>query len=162
MKATILIITLLFSSFLIAQSKFSMGIGIGQFSLKKDLGTSYDGFISYNIYKDIAINFVGAHAAMKSNQGSIDYNINKYALLVSYDFAKTEKSKLESVFGFSYINFDQKLLLDKNNGLGIDLGIQTTFLLKSKLNLGLKIISTYSYFAPGGIINVGTFVKYNF
>jgi hypothetical protein len=161
MKTKILIFTALFSTCLFSQSKFSMGLSLGELSLKKDLGTSYEGFVSYNLDKNIALNFVGSFSKMKSKQLDVDYQIDKYALLVSYDFGKTEKSKFESIFGFSYLRIDEKLLPEDNKGLGVDLGFQVTFNLKSKLNYGMKLISTYSNIAPGGLINGGAYIKYN-
>lgn len=162
MKTKILFFSLLFSACAFSQSKFSAGAGVNQLYLQKDNGTGYDAFVSYKISSDFSINLVGGFTNMETKETNMKYNINKYALLASYDFAKSERSKLESIFGFSYLDFEENLLLDKNNGLGIDLGIQTTFGLKNKLNYGLKLISTYSSIAPGSLLTAGTFIKYNF
>jgi hypothetical protein len=162
MKTKILLFSLLFSTFAFSQSKFSTGVGVDQLYLKDDSGTNYEAFVGYKVHSDITINLVGSFATMETKATDMKYNINKYALLVSYDFAKSEKVKLESVFGFSYLYFDKKLLLDDNQDLGIDLGFKTTFGLKNKINYGFKLISTYASIAPGGLLNAGSFIKYNF
>jgi hypothetical protein len=44
--------------------------------------------------------------------------------------------------------------------LGIDLGFQTTFNVRKRLNYGLRIVSAYSSFSPGAGINAGINFKY--
>jgi hypothetical protein len=161
MKTKTLVIALLFSTFLFSQSKFSIGFGINEQFIKKDRGVNYEGFIGYKVNQDIAINLVGSNAEMKNKDLDINYKLDKYSILMNYDFAKSENSKLESIFGFSYLKFDKKLLEKNNTGLGIDVGVQTTFGLKNNLNYGLKLVSTYSNISPGGIFNAGAFLKYN-
>ena len=43
----------------------------------------------------------------------------------------------------------------------MDLGFQTTFNVDKSLNYGLRIVSTYSSFSPGAILNAGINFKYN-
>lgn len=161
MKNKLLLFVILISTCSFAQSKFSVGVGSNQQFLKSDSGLGYDVFISYNVHTDIAIHVTGSHANLESKDFDFEYNMNKYSLSANYDFAKSEKSKLESVFGFSYLNLDKKLLLDKKDGLGIDLGIKATFGLKNNFNYGFKIVSTYSNIAPGGLLAAGIFLKYD-
>jgi hypothetical protein len=127
MKTTILIFSILFSTYLFAQSKFTIGFGINEQFVKKDTGINYEGFVGYNISQNIAINFVGSNSEMTSKELNFKYRLDKYSILMSYDFGKSEKSKFESLFGFSYVNFDKELLSTNNDGIGIDIGIQTSF-----------------------------------
>lgn len=96
-----------------------------------------------------------ANATMRSKAFDTNYKLDKYAIQVAYDFLKSENTKLGSIFGFSYLNFEKNILDDDNNGLGMDLGIQTTFNVRGNFNYGLRIVSTYSGFSPGGILNAG-------
>jgi len=136
-------------------SKFSFGFTLSEQLVSKDTGENFEVTLGYSIDTNMGINLSVANATMRSKELDINYKLDKYAIQVSYDFAKSENTKLESIFGFSYINFDKKILEDDNNGLGIDLGIQTTFNLKSRFRYGLRIVSTYSSFSPGGILNAG-------
>ena len=155
MKIKLLLFIILLSTCAFSQSKLSIGVGTNQQFLKSDSGLGFDIFVGYNVHPDIAIHLTGSQANLDSKDFDIDYNINKYSLSANYDFAKSEKSKLESVFGFSYLHLDKKLLLDKRDGLGIDLG------LKNNLNYGFKLVSTYSDIVPGGLLAAGIFLKYD-
>lgn len=161
MKIKLLLFIILLSTCAFSQSKLSIGVGTNQQFLKSDSGLGFDIFVGYNVHPDIAIHLTGSQANLDSKDFDIDYNINKYSLSANYDFAKSEKSKLESVFGFSYLHLDKKLLLDKRDGLGIDLGLKATFGLKNNLNYGFKLVSTYSDIAPGGLLAAGIFLKYD-
>ena len=162
MKTFSIFFILLCSTSVFAQSKLSAGVGINQQFLKSDSGASYEVFVSYRVHSDIAINLIGTVANMETDETNIKYNINKYAVVATYDFAKSERVKLESIFGFSYVNFDDVLELKKNDALGIDLGVQTTFGLQRKLNYGFKLVSTYTHIAPGSLLSAGVFAKFNF
>ena len=162
MKTTFLFFLMLLSTSAFCQSKFYIGFGLNQQLLKKDTGISYDGYVGYNFNEDIALNLFVTNSEMKSKDFDFNYKMDKYAVLVNYDFGKSKKSKFESVFGFSYLVIDKKLMLEKNSGLGFDLGFQTLFGLKNKLNYGFKIISTFNSIAPGGILNSGVLFRYNF
>jgi len=162
MKIKLFITAFLFCyTMMYSQSKFNIGFGLNEQFVKKDMGVNTEGFLSYNINTDISLVLSAANAKMKNDELDVKYNLSKYALQVNYDFAKSETSKFESVFGFSYLNFDKKLELDDNSGLGIDLGIQTMFDLDKRLNYGLRIVSTYSSISPGAILNAGILFKYN-
>ena len=160
MKTKILCFALIINTFAFAQSKFTLGFGISEQFLSKDLGVNYEGSVGYNVTSDLSINLAVANAKMKNKDLDINYTIDKYSIIMGYDFAKSERTKLESLFGFSYINFDEKLLLDDNKDLGVDIGIQTTFGLKNRLNYGLRLTSTYSSISPGALFNAGIFFKY--
>jgi hypothetical protein len=161
MKKRIIILTILFSTCLYSQSKFAMGFSLNEQFVKKDRGINHEGFITYNFNQDLAINAIVSYAEVKNKELDLKYTLDKYSILMSYDFAKTERTKLQSLFGFSYLNFDKKFLQNDNKGLGIDMGVQVTLSSKSKLNYGLKMVSTFSSIAPGGMFNAGVFFKYN-
>ncbi|GAA4241049.1 MULTISPECIES: outer membrane beta-barrel protein [Winogradskyella] len=163
----IIILVLIFSVNLVTAqdenadtSKFTFGFTLSEQLVAKDSGENLEAYLGYAISNDIGIGLLISNATMRSKALDTNYKLDKYAIQVTYDFAKSESTKLESIFGFSYINFDKKILEDDNNGLGIDLGIQTTFNLKSKLNYGLRIVSTFSSFSPGGILNAGLIFEY--
>jgi hypothetical protein len=163
---TILALILLFSLNLInaqeeRNSKFSIGFGASEQFVGKDSGENFEGILGYAINSDITLNLSFANATMRSDEFDLKYKLDKYAIQVNYDFGKSESTKFESIFGFSYLNFDKKMLLKDNNGLGIDLGIQTTFNVKKRFNYGLRIVSTYSSFSPGAILNAGVNFRYN-
>ncbi|WP_179320027.1 outer membrane beta-barrel protein [Winogradskyella helgolandensis] len=141
-------------------SKFTFRFGLSEQLVGKDFGENFEVALGYAINNDMGIDLTLANATMRSKELDINYKLDKYAIQVTYDFGKSENSKLESIVGFSYINFDEKILEDDNNGLGIDIGVQTIFNLKSRFNYGLRIVSTYSSFSPGGILNAGAIFTY--
>jgi hypothetical protein len=168
MKKTKTIFTLILLStlnFAIAQeqkkSKFSMGFGASEQYVGKDSGENFEGFLGYSLTSDITLNLSYAHAKMRSDAFNLKYKLEKYVLQMNYGFGKSENTKFESIFGFSYLNFDKKILPTDNNGMGIDLGFQTTFNVDKRLNYGLRIISTYSSISPGAILNAGINLRYN-
>tara|TARA_R110002111_G_scaffold79274_2_gene125564 strand:+ start:550 stop:1065 length:516 start_codon:yes stop_codon:yes gene_type:complete len=162
----IILVLILSSNLITAQeenvetSKFTFGFALSEQLVAKDSGENFEVSLGYAISNDMSIYLSAANATMRSKALDKNYKLDKYAIQVTYDFAKSESTKLESIFGFSYINFDKKILEDDNNGLGIDLGIQTTFNLKSRFNYGLRIVSTFSSFSPGGILNAGIIFRY--
>ena len=156
MKTRLFIISFfLFNSVLFSQSKFALGFNLSEQFMQKDMGVNIEGLLSYNINSDITLVLSAANATMENKDLDLKYKLDKYAFQVNYDFGKSETSKFESIFGFSYVNFDKKLNLEDDNGLGIDLGVQVLFGLKNKLHYGIRVVSTYSSVAPGGILNAG-------
>ncbi|WP_225037151.1 outer membrane beta-barrel protein [Winogradskyella sp. SM1960] len=158
----ILILVLILSVNLVAaqdeetnRSKFSIGFTLSEQLVGKDSGENIEGTLGYAINSNMSLYLSAANATMRSDALDTNYKLDKYAIQVAYDFLKSENTKLESIAGFSFINFEKKILEDDNNGLGVDLGIQTTFNLSGRLNYGLRIVSTYSSFSPGGILNAG-------
>ncbi|RCW92782.1 outer membrane beta-barrel protein [Winogradskyella arenosi] len=136
-------------------SKFSIGFTLSEQFVGKDSGENIEGSFGYAINTNMSLYLTAANATMRSNTLDINYNLDKYAVQVAYDFLKSENTKLESIFGLSYLSFDDEILEDDNNGLGVDLGVQTTFNSGGSFNYGLRIVSTYSSFSPGGILNAG-------
>ncbi|MEP5256127.1 MAG: hypothetical protein ABJQ39_13780 [Winogradskyella arenosi] len=162
MKTRLFIIAFfLFNSIMFAQSKFTLGFDLSEQFMQKDVGLNIEGLLGYNLSSDITLVLSASNATMENKDLDLKYKIDKYALHVNYDFGKSETSKLESIFGFSYVNFDKKLNLEDDNGLGIDLGVQAIFGLKGKLHYGLRIVSTYSSVAPGGILHAGAIFRYS-
>ncbi len=159
----ILILVLFFASnLIIAQeenedhiSKFSIGFTLNEQLVGKDSGENIEGVFGYAINSNMNLYLSVANATMRSDALDTNYNLDKYAVQVAYDFLKSENTKLESIFGLSYLSFDDEILEDDNNGLGVDLGVQTTFNSGGNFNYGLRIVSTYSSFSPGGILNAG-------
>ncbi|EPR72269.1 hypothetical protein ADIWIN_2769 [Winogradskyella psychrotolerans RS-3] len=162
MKTRLFIIAFfLFNSILFAQSKFTLGFDLSEQFMQKDVGLNIEGLLGYNLNSDITLVLSASNATMENKDLDLKYKLDKYAFQVNYDFGKSESSKFESIFGFSYVNFDKKLNLEDDNGLGIDLGVQVLFGLKNKLHYGLRIVSTYSSISPGGVLNAGAIFKYN-
>ena len=141
-------------------SKFSLGFTLSEQLVGKDSGENIEGILGYAITSNMSIYLSAANATMRSKALDSNYKLDKYAIQVAHDFAKSESTKLESILGFSYLNFDEKILEDDHNGLGIDLGVQTTFNLEHRLNYGLRIVVTYSSFSPGAILNAGINFSY--
>jgi len=159
MKTIFFVVALFFSISFYGQSKFSLGFGLSNQSVSKDNGFSYEGNIGYDITSEMTLSLLVSNAVMENK--AIDYKIDKYGILLSYDFAKTDKLKLESLFGFSYLIFDKKILQSDNKDLGIDMGIQTTFGVKRRIKYGIRLMGTYSSIAPGAMLNTGVFFKTN-
>lgn len=158
------IILLIISNIVNAQevktSKISIGFGANALSVGKDEGLNLEGTLGYSLNSDATLNLSISNASMRSKNLDLNYGLSKYALQLNYDFAKIKTSKYESIFGFSYLNFDKKLALDESNGFGLDLGIQASFYTNSRLYYGFRIVTTYSSFSPGAILNSGIFLKY--
>ena len=162
MKTRLFIISFfLLNSVLFSQSKLALGFNLSEQFMQKDMGINIEGLLSYNINSDITLVLSAANATMENKDLDLKYKLDKYAFQVNYDFGKSEASKFESIFGFSYVNFDKKLNLEDDNGLGIDLGVQVLFGLKNKLHYGIRVVSTYSSVAPGGILNAGVIFRHS-
>lgn len=159
MKTIFFVGALFFSIMFYGQSKFSLGFGLSTQSVSKDFGFSYEGSIGYDVTSDMTISLLASKTEMENK--TVNYNIDKYGLLLSFDFAKSEKMKLESLFGFNYLIFDEKILQRDNKDMGIDIGIQTTFGLNRRIKYGVRLLGTYSSIAPGAMLNAGAFFKTN-
>jgi hypothetical protein len=162
----LVVILLIISKNLNAQelksTEISFSFGVNSLAVGKDLGLNLEGTLGYSINSDVTLNFSFSDASMKSKDLELNYRLNRFAFLFNYDFAEFKTSKCESILGLSYLNFDKKIPLDENSGLGLDLGIQITFYTQSKLNYGFRVVSTYFSSSPGTILNSGIFLKYRF
>lgn len=164
MKTKFLILFLLANLMISAQSKFSVGLSFNQQIVKDDVSENLnlpEGFLSYNFTSDIALSLSGSSINMKNDSSNTEYSVNKIAIQAWYDFGKNDKRKFQSIFGFSYLMFDEDLGLEEDNGLGLDFGFQFLFgKPASRFNYGIKLVSTFTDFAPGGILNGGFIVLY--
>lgn len=162
MKKVIILILILFPLLSIAQSKLSVSASGGILLIKEDQGENTDLTVSYKVSKNTIVNVSGLIANLKNDDLKIDYDFKKIAATAEYFFHENSYLGLSANAGFSYIFFDKKINLDKNDGLGIDLGIKSTFNIDKHFNYGFILNSTYSSISPGGILQGNFFFKYNF
>jgi hypothetical protein len=162
MKSQIITLLLLFPIFSMAQSKFSISGSAGFLAIKEDSGTNYELSTSYKVSKNVAINLSGLMAELENEDSNIKYDFNKIALTAEYSLTDNKNFGISLNSGFSFVSFDKDLGLDKNNGLGIDLGLKTTMNINKHLDYGFIINSTYSSISPGGILQSNVFLKYRF
>lgn len=161
MKTKFLVLLFLFPLLSIAQSKFSLNASAGALSIKEDIGENFELGVAYKVSNHIAINLNGMHAGMENDDLNLDYNFKKIALTAEYFFASEGSFGLSSNMGFSYVHFDKDLPLDKNDGLGVELGVKTSFNVDKKFDYGFILNSTFSSISPGGILQGNLFFKYN-
>lgn len=143
-----------------SQSVFFVDIHLNQQLVREDGGLNYGGQFSYRIHQDISIGVSASQAAM-DNKDSRSYDLGKFGLQINYAFGNFDNFKFEAITGFSYLHFSEDIILEKNKGFGLDLGVQTVFRTAYKLNYGLRLVSTYSAIPLGGIVNAGVLVRYH-
>lgn len=141
--------------------EFAVNLNVNQQFVKSDVGLNLEGIVSYRFSKDFSLGISFANGRMENEELNLKYNLERYGLHANYAFAKFNNIQLESIFGFSYLRFEENLMLDDNEGLGIDIGIQTVFRTNRDFNYGLRIVTTYAEVSPGGIINAGAFFRLN-
>ncbi|MFT7083378.1 MAG: hypothetical protein ACJAT0_001859 [Nonlabens sp.] len=154
-----LFIMLLSVQIISAQDDFSADVTIYQQFIKEDSGTNVQGILGYHFTKDLKLGIKFGNSWMESEDFDLDYNLQNYGLQANYSFAKSEKFQIESIFGFSYLIYDNSDIVENDQGLGIDMGIQTVFNTHRSFNYGLSIITTYNKITPGSIINAGAFLR---
>ena len=165
MKTNLILIVFLFAGINAFAQKgfkeFAVNLNVNQQYVKSDVGLNIEGILNYRFTKDFSLGISFANARMENDELNLKYNLQRYGLQANYAFAKVDNFQIESIFGFSYLMFDKELGLKDRGGLGIDLGIQTVFSTHRDFNYGLRIVTTYADFAPGGIINAGAFFRLN-
>lgn len=158
---TTLFIALILAATAYSQSEFFVDIHLNQQLVSEDGGLNYEGQFSYAVHQDISIGVSASQAAMNNKDSNRSYDLGKFGILVNYAFGNFENFKFESITGFSYLHFSEDIMLEKNKGFGLDLGVQTVFRTKFKLNYGLRLVSTYTAIPLGGILNAGVLVRYH-
>ncbi len=166
MKTNLILIGILLAgTYSFAQKEykeFAVNLNVNQQFVKSDFGLNLEGIVSYRFSKDFSLGISFANGRMENEELNLKYNLEHYGLQANYAFVKiNDNIQLESIFGFSYLRFEESLMLDDNDGLGIDLGIQTVFRTNRDFNYGLRIVTTYAEVSPGGIINAGAFFRLN-
>ena len=69
-----------------------MGFGASEQYVGKDSGENFEGIVGYAINSDITVNLSFANATMRSDAFDLKYKLDKYAIQINYDFAKSEKT----------------------------------------------------------------------
>jgi hypothetical protein len=162
MKNTLAILFFLCINFFsFSQSKFSLHFSGGSLAIKKDFGVNFDFGVGYKISNKIQLNAETLISELNKNEYELKYNLEKYSINVNYNFLPENNFSISSICGFSYINFDKKLILDKNDGIGVDLGINFGFNQNKNFCYGFKLVSTYNSIANGGILQSNLFFIYN-
>lgn len=155
------LLVILITSTISAQTGFSIGAGLGQRLIGQDTGTDLpQGLITYHLNEKLALSAVGSTAEIDADDADFEYNFTKLALQVNYDFSPFDSTRLESIFGFSYLMFDEDLNLEDDNMFGLDFGFQSVFNADKKFNYGIRVVSTFSADSPAGILTPGIFVRY--
>ena len=101
------------------------------------------------------------YANLKNDHLNGEYNFKKIAVTAEYFFTPNSFLGFSSNVGFSYISFDKKLGLNHNDGIGLELGVITTFNIDKHFDYGFILNSTYTNISPGGILQSNLFLKYN-
>lgn len=165
MKTNLILIVFLFSGINTFAQKdfkeFAVNLNVNQQYVKSDFGLNIEGVLNYRFAKDFSLGISFANAKMENDEFNLKYNLQRYGLQTNYAFAKVDNFQIESIFGFSYLMFDEELGLEDSKGLGIDVGIQAVFRTHRDFNYGLRIVTTYAEFSPGGIMNAGAFFRLN-
>jgi hypothetical protein len=163
MKKTILTLGLFVLPFLVmAQSKISAETSVGNLNIGKDRGENIELGINYHFSEQTALKLSGLVGQLENRPTNIDYQFLKLSLHGAQKIGSSKHIEFSLLFGFSYMTIENKLPLDKNNFTGIDIGTNINFYPKSKWGLGVKLVSTYAYDAPGGILQANGFVSYRF
>ncbi len=146
----------------ISQSKVSVETSIGNLNIGKDRGENIELGINYHFSEKTAIKLSGLGGKLENRPTNIDYQVLKFSLYGEQKILPVENIELGVLLGVSYIDIEDNLPLDKNQFTGLDLGMNINFYPKSNWGLGLKLVNTFAYEAPGGIIQTNVFVKYSF
>lgn len=144
-----------------SQSNFSLNFSTGTLAIKKDFGLNYDFGLGYKITPKVQVNVEIMMSQLDKKEYDLEYDFQKYSLNVNYNFLPENNFSLNSIFGFSLINFDKTLEMVNNNGLGIDIGFICGFNQDKNFSYGFKLISTYNSISNGGILQSNLFFKYN-
>uniref|UniRef100_UPI00404B393B hypothetical protein n=1 Tax=Flavobacterium sp. TaxID=239 RepID=UPI00404B393B len=163
MKKTIIALALFALPFFgIAQSKFSIESTFGLLNLGKDSGENYELGVNYHFSENTALKLSGLSGNLNNKNSDIDYSLIKFSLHAEQSVATVKNIKLSFLFGFSYFSIDDDLPLDKNEFTGLDMGFNVDFYPDSDWGIGLKVVNTYAYKAPGGFRQANVFLKYSF
>lgn len=144
-----------------SQSKFSINFSSGSLAIKEDIGTNYDFGFGYKISPRIKLNVEALTSQLNKKENDLKYGFQKYSVNVNYNFIPENNFFISSICGFSFMNFDKVLKLDKNSGIGIDIGVNFGFNQNEKFCYGFKLISPYNSISNGGILQSNLFFKYN-
>jgi hypothetical protein len=163
MKKTIIALTLFALPFIgIAQSKFSIETTFGLLNLGKDSGENYELGVNYHFSENTALKLSGLSGSLDNKNSNIDYSLMKFSLHGEQSVVTVKNIELSFLFGFCYFSIDDDLPLDKNEFTGLDMGFNVDFYPKSDWGIGLKVVNTYAYEAPGGFRQANVFLKYSF
>ncbi|CAM4088016.1 hypothetical protein FLAN108750_09570 [Flavobacterium antarcticum] len=163
MKKTIIILSLITLPLLgMAQSKISAETSFGNFNIGKDYGANVEVGVTYHFSEQTALKLSGLGGQLENRPTNIDYQVLKFALHSEQKIISSKQIEFCLLFGISYLSVENNLPLEKNDFTGIDLGTTINIFPKSKWGLGVKIVSTYAYDAPGGILQANGFVSYRF
>lgn len=163
MRKQILTAAVLFTTMLCSgQSKFSLTASGGALMVKEDVGENFELTAGYAVTEKIEVRLSGMQANLKTDVSDQKYHFKKLALTASCNIIGDVSFGLYGIMGFSYVNFDRVLELDKRGGLGLDLGLQPTFGLEKNLQYGFIINSTFATVSPGGILQSNFFLRYKF
>jgi len=146
----------------IAQSKVSVETSVGNLNIGKDRGENIELGINYHFSERATLKLSGLGGQLQNRPTDIDYQVLKFSLQGEQKIGSFEHIEFGLLLGISYISIQEKLPLDKNNFTGLDIGTNINFYPKSKWGLGVKLVSTYAYEAPGGILQANAFVSYRF
>lgn len=146
----------------LAQSKISAEGSFGNLMIGKDRGINYEVGINYHISEDAAIKLSGQSVNMENNDLDVKYDVMKISLGLENTMIATTNLSLSAILGISYISIDDKLPLEKNDFTGLDVGVHFLLQPQKPLSYGVKLVSTYAYQAPGGMLQSNAVVRYRF
>ncbi|WP_124979564.1 outer membrane beta-barrel protein [Nonlabens xiamenensis] len=127
--------------------------------IKEDRGIHVEGAVEYYFAPRFSVELAFSQAWMEQDETETNYELFGLGLRGNYAFAQSENIQLESIFGFSFLQYPDDFLSEDNQGLGLDFGIQVLFRRQKKFNYGFRMLTTYNHIAPGGILNGGVFAS---
>ena len=153
---SVLILTMCLSSF--SQSKFQLSPSIGVLAVGEEGGTSYAFDVSYQTSKKWNVTLSYMYGDIEFDDFETD--VQSISLGGEHLFNPDSNTTLSSLFGFSYVMFNEDLNLEDDNGLGFQFGLRTTFNSQKRLNYGVNLMTTFVSNSPGGILQSNVFVRY--
>lgn len=163
MKKSIITLALIaLPMFGLAQSKVSVEATGGILNIGKDIGENYELGFNYHISEVTTFKLSGLASNLDNRANDFGYQVLKFSLHAERRLAGSDDIEMGLLFGVSYLTVQDKLPLDKNDFTGLDLGLNINFFPKKKFSFGTKLVSTYAYEAPGGILQANGFVNYRF
>lgn len=141
-----------------SQSKFNIEPSVGVIGVGSEDGTNYQMDFSYQTSAKWIVSLKYMYADIEFDDFETD--LQSISLGGEHIFNPESNTVLSSLFGFSYVMFNEDIGLEDNNGFGFQFGIKTRFNAQKRLNYGINVISTNVTNSPGSIMQYNVFVSY--
>ncbi|MDO4728083.1 MAG: hypothetical protein Q4B43_03645 [Bacteroidota bacterium] len=143
-----------------AQEKWNLNVGGNISAIKKEFGYGGDILLRYHTSEKTSVYGGGTYWTIHLPNTNKHTYMLQYKLGANYNLT-TGNTKIATISGFSLLNSNETLLLEKDYSIGIDLGVMLVYNEGNKTRYGSFIINTYSPYSNGAIIQMGFFVDFN-